>query len=463
MGVYQKAIIKFFYMIHLRKEFPTSSLEEWKVQLQKELKSADLSVLMRHDELEELEYASFQHADSLRVAPEIPSSFPFTRGVRMDRNDWFNGQHIIVHDEKRANKQALDILMKGCDFLSLDFSACNHVDFPTLFEGIEFEYIQVQFIVSTIKIYEALRNYFKNDFPPTTRFSIDFLTKDPSLFDFFSRECKGHQYPFAHVNGFEVQQCGATTYQELAFCLSTGHAYLERLMAAGFSVDQAAKSIHFSVGIGGNYFYELAKLRALRKCWAQVVNAYNPVDSHSAACLITAHIGWMNKSLRDPHTNLLRQTTEAMSAISASVDSLIIHPYDAQSEKGTSRLAERMALNISLILREESYFAEVIDPLGGSYAVELLTELIGKNGWHFFQELEKRNGLFTPEAQHFFTQRVKEKARLRIQRVCSGEQPLIGVNKFLTHLPDSNGFLPQNTYLGMEKIVFEQSILTAKG
>lgn len=449
-------------MIHLRKEFPTSSLEEWKVQLQKELKGADLSVLMRHDELEKLDYASFQHADTLRVAPEIPGSFPFTRGVRMDRNDWLNGQRITVGDEKRANKQALDVLMKGCDFLVIDFSSCNHVDFSALFAGIQFEYIQVQFILSTPRMYEALRDYFKNDFPSTAHFSIDFLTTDAASFDYFSRECKGRQHPFAHVNGFEVQQCGATTYQELAFCLSTGHAYLERLMAAGFSVDEAAKSIHFSVGIGGNYFYELAKLRALRKCWAQVVRAYNPVESHSAACLLTAHIGWMNKSLIDPHTNLLRQTTEAMSAISASVDRLIIHPYDAQSEKGTSRLAERMALNISLILREESYFAEVIDPLGGSYTVELLTELIGENGWRFFQELEKRKGLFEEETQHFFTQQVKEKAQLRIQRVCSGEQPLIGMNTFLTSFPSTNRFLPQKTYLGMEKVVFEQSILTAK-
>lgn len=449
-------------MIDLRKEFPLSSLEEWKVQLQKELKGVDFSVLMRHDALEELDYASFQHADGVDVTAEIPGSLPFTRGTNAERNDWFNGQLVKVDDEKRANKQALEMLMKGCDLLLIDFNAREEVDLAMLFAEIQFEYIQVQFMRPSRKLYGELQAYFKGSFPSTVRFSIDFLAEDASVFDFFSREFKGLHRPFAYVNGFEVQQCGATAYQELAFCLSTGHAYLERLMASGFSVDEAATCIHFSVGIGGNYFHELAKLRALRKCWAKLVNAYKPVDEQSCACLLTAHIGWMNKSLRDPHTNLLRQTTEAMAAVSAGVNGLVVHPYDAQSEKGTSRLAARMALNISLILREESYFSYVVDPLGGSYAVELLTELMGERGWQFFQELEKRGGLFTADAQNFFAASVANKAHLRIERVRSGEQTLIGINKFLTSSPDANAFLPQGTYLGMAKVLLEASTLTTK-
>jgi methylmalonyl-CoA mutase len=170
----------------------------------------------------------------------------------------------------------------------------------------------------------------------------------------------------------------------------------------------------------------------------------------------------MNKSLIDPYTNLLRQTTEAMSAITGGIDNLVIHPYDAVSQTGSNALSERMALNISLILKEESYFDKVIDPLGGSYAIEEITQTIAKKSWDLFQEIETMGGIFQKEAKDHLRNKLIEKASARKQQYASNEKTLIGINKFSNPQPEKNDFVDTETYLDLPALFFERELIAVK-
>ena len=228
-------------------------------------------------------------------------------------------------------------------------------------------------------------------------------------------------------------------------------------MHQGKNIDQAADSISFHIGIGSNYFFEMAKIRALRMLWSKIIKAYKPASENLFSCSITALVGHMNKSLADPYTNLLRQTTETMSALYCGVDEVIVLPYDLHSTKGVSELAERMALNIPLILKEESYFDMVLDPLGGSYMLEQMTEMIGKKAWSEFQLLEKEGGLFNELARNSFIRKVGIKRSQRIERFESGGHILIGINKFSKKEDIDTKWQELPNYLGIDALNFEQT------
>jgi methylmalonyl-CoA mutase len=447
-------------MIGLKSTFPSNSLEDWIVQLKKDLKGDDFSKLLRQDEIEEIEFPTYHHAESGEIVSQVPGKYPFTRGLKTSKNGWNNGHVIVVTEEKIANLKALELLMKGCDLLIFDLSNLHSNDWANLFEGIQYEYITAQFKPRNSQQFESLKSFFHQEIPKTIQFNCDFLEhEDTELFEKLVNCSSQVQFPFCLVDGFSVQQAGATTWQEIAFCLSSGHHYLNRLIQAGFTIDQAAACIHFSIGIGSNYFMEIAKIRALKQVWAAVIKEYAPVHTCTFTCAITANIGWTNKSLLDPHTNLLRQTTEVMSAISGGIDTIVVHPYDSISSNGTSVLSERMALNIPLILKEESYFDGVIDPLGGSYVLEELTQKIARKAWLIFQSLEEKGGIFKQEAQNTLAASVLAKAELKTEEIRSGKKTLIGINKYPNNSPESNYFLEQKTYLGMQQLIFERALI----
>lgn len=354
--------------------------------------------------------------------------------------------------------------MKGCDLLNFDLNDCGDLNLTVLFEGIQFEHIRTQFSLHNEAQFLELKKYFEGKFPTNCSISFDYFkfAEDPSLFDSLVADLKQTQYACLLVDGYSIQQRGATTWQEIAFCISTGHEYLIRLMDKGLTVDQAAACIHFQIGIGANYFYEISKIRALRQVWASVIKEYQPAYNCSYNCNITAKSGFMNKSLKDPYTNLLRQTTEAMSAVSGGIENLIVQPYDAYSENGSSMLSERMALNISLILKEESYFDKVIDPLGGSYAIEELTQKIAAKSWKLFQQFESNGGIFAGNVKSMFRDQLREKATLRSKHFASNESTLIGINKFLNPNPETNNFISTDTYLDLPALIYERELIAVK-
>jgi methylmalonyl-CoA mutase len=432
--------------------FDKSSLSQWKDQIIQDLKGKEHSVLEFHDPIEELDFKAYYHQDETASKNEAPGNFPYTRGLKTSDNNWMNGTLIEISDESKANKEALDSLMKGADLLVFKTTKTD-CDWNKVLSEIKFEYIKAQFDVPSINDYSAIKEIIGNQLNNAS-FNFDPMATGLGIINKIVEASSYQQHPVLLVNGFGVQQLGATSWQEIAFSLNIGHEYLLNLMESGLTIDEASAMVHFHIGVGSNYFNEIAKFRALRQLWSKVIDAYKPKHSCTYNCNITAVIGHTNKSLKDPYTNLLRQTTETMSA-SNGADSILVLPYDLYSNNGVSELAKRMALNISLILKEESYFDKVIDPSGGSYSVEALTKLIGEKAWSYFQSIEQNEGLFKESELNSFVNDVKSKRQERIDAFQAGKIIGIGMNKYPSPDEKEAEWVKRSSYLGIEPLVFD--------
>lgn len=193
------------------------------------------------------------------------------------------------------------------------------------------------------------------------------------------------------VSSLPYHQAGASAVEELGISLATGACYLDALMQRGLSVDEAARQIRFSFCVGPNFFMEIAKLRAARVLWAQVVAAFGG-DAESQKIVMHARTGLYNKTQNDPYVNMLRTTTEALSGAIAGVDSLCVGNFD-ETVRMPDALSRRLSRNTQIILQEECELTAVVDPAGGSWAVEWLTNEIAGKAWESFKQIESEGGV----------------------------------------------------------------------
>lgn len=434
------------------KEFNPVGKEEWVEKIHADLKGKDPSLLQHNDKIEELDFSSVYHvSDSTKH--ETPGGFPFTRGLNTNLNDWKNTAFVQVIEEKEANAKILHFLMSGADALWIVAKKQN-IDWEIVLNEVQLEHVNAQFSLNSMEEMKAIQTIAAHT-PNTIQFNFDFLAGNIELSE-FAPHFKDNQQRFALVNGFGIQQSGGTTWQEIGFCLNVGHEYLIQLMNEGLSIDEASACIGFHIGIGSNYFFEIAKIRSLRALWAKIIQAYSPEHTCSHNCSITAMIGHTNKSLSDPHTNLLRQTTEIMSALNAGIENIVTLPHDLYSDHGVNSISERMAINIPLILKEESYFDKVIDPIGGSYTLEALTNSIGEKSWKQFQSLESSSGLFNNDTLTSFKSEIETKRNLREKAFLAGEFLLIGINNYSNPDPVLSNWTEIPSYLGMNALNYER-------
>jgi len=360
-------------MIDLSGEFEKPTKEQWLSILTKELKGESIeSQLIKHNETEQLSYPSFFHqTDAPAISPELNELFIAGRTNR-NNNDWDIYSFIVVTDEAQANKKALEFLGNGVS--ALYFQLERPTDLDNLLKDIEVNYITVVF-KNTPEYTPAIKTWFEER-----------NLKQP----FFSSEI---------ISSYELHSAGANAIQEAAFLLN--------------EFEKSPKTVIES-GIGSQFLIEIAKFRALRILLQ---------NNFGAQPYILAKTGFVNKSLKDPYTNLLRQTTEAASAAIGGVDGLLVLPYDAWSTKGATAFTERMAKNISLLLKEESFLDKVIDAAAGSYSLDYLTKQI----------IEKATALahkWKNEPVETIAGEVSKIASLRIQEFKESKKILIGVNKF---------------------------------
>jgi len=231
------------------------------------------------------------------------------------------------------------------------------------------------------------------------------------------------------INGATLHNAGATNVQELGYALAMGNEYLARLTDKGLSVDEIAPRMRFRFGIGPAYFLEMAKIRAARMLWAKVVEAYQPNDEKSTRTTIHGETSQWNQTVYDPYVNMLRGTTEAMSAVLAGVDSLSVTPYD-KPFKNPADFARRMSRNTQILLKEEAYFDKVVDPAGGSYYVENLTQSIAGHAWRLFQETENEGGYIKAFADGTVQENIREVANKRNMNLAMRKEALVGVNLY---------------------------------
>lgn len=391
-------------------DFKTVDASQWMDKISHDLKGKVINDALHYcDDIENIPYQAYQF--SLKTTPQTPGEMPYTRGGKSTTNAWSIVNEINLNTPEEMNKKSLSLLMKGAEALIIDFSSFSLAQCDQVIQGIGFEYIKATLICHTQEQFDWAHNKL-------AAINTHLLT---IVYDNKLHDSEGIRNLI--VDASSAQKVGANNSQEIAYALHKGHELLVQAMETGLTIDQAVAKIKFNFGIGSNYYFEIAKFRAFRTLWASLVSAYNP--SHTCSCLpyVSAETGSLNKSLKDPDTNLLRQTTEAMSAIIAGVNELLIRPYNWRSKEKKVDRSQRFATNIGLILREESYLDKVIDPAGGSYAIEDVTVELESASWKLFQELENVGIDMLREEISIVTKK-------RVQQIEEKKTTLIGVNKY---------------------------------
>lgn len=445
-------------MDNLFEEFAKPGYQDWVNQLIKDLKGQPEELIQRDDQIEELQFNSYQHQDSNNTSPVSSLNNPYIRQVFRSSNQWENIGNVVVVNEETANKQALQYLNMGATALRFDVRKHSNLNWEQLTAEIQLEYIETTVVVSSYNQFSSIQSKLSGNRLNNVYFELELADLKQDECIHLANNLKKKQQFVLLANGYAIQQCGATTWQEISYSLAVAHEYLVRLTELGLTVDEAAACIHFNTGAGAQYFYEIAKIRALRILWSRIVEEYQPTHTCTYAMRVTGITGFTNKSLKDPYTNLLRQTTETMSLIFGGVHAVCVQPYDAYSTKGATTLSTRMAVNIPLILQEESFLEKVIDPLGGSYTLEYLTNEIADKAWDEFRKLEEFGGIENEAAIAYLKTTVQQKAALRKQRISDKSDTLIGINIFPNPSEDNNEWLPADTYLGIPGLTLEQSI-----
>ena len=231
------------------------------------------------------------------------------------------------------------------------------------------------------------------------------------------------------VNGAYFGNRGATLTQQLAFSLSTAAALLAELpdAASGLAVAEVARHLHLEVAIGPSYFPELARLRAARRLWATLLHGFGLPAAGAATLPIHATTSTWTQTTLDPHTNLLRHTTEAMSAVLGGADSLQVAPFDCLYQ-APNEFSARLARNLPVILQEEAHLDWVADPAAGSYFIETLTDELARAAWAEFQALEARGGIGA--ARGYALEAVSRAGLEKFKRIATGQDVVVGTNRF---------------------------------
>ena len=435
-------------------EFPPVPTEKWEEVITADLKGADYERKLVWKTGEGFNVRPYYRAENLEGIKFLGSQageFPYVRGTHA-HNRWRVHQTVSVVCPKEANAEALKILNAGVDSLgfciaSADFSAA---DLDMLLKDICIPAVEITFcgekmanVTELVLAKVEKEGIAKEDV--RIAFCIDPLVKGlSSKGDFCSpngEKCIARIVELIHktkeykhvrivtVAGQTFGNSGSTIVEELAFTLSAGHDYLVRLTDAGLDVDAAARKLRFSFSVSSNYFMEIAKFRAARMLWANIVKGYGPAKNCACKMQIHAETSRWNQTVYDPYVNMLRGTTEAMSATIAGVHSLEVMPFDASFENPTE-FSKRIARNVELLLKNESHFDQVVDPAGGSYYVENLTQSIAAEAWKLFLEIEEKGGYTEAYKAGLIVERIKASAAAKDKNIATRRQTLLGANQY---------------------------------
>ena len=445
-------------------EFTAPTAQEWLDKIQVDLKGADFNKKLVWRTNEGFNMQPFYRREDvlkLKTPDALPGEFPFVRGNKKDNNEWYVRQDIKVTDAKEANAKALDVLNKGVDSLGFKFGGDSvSAEFvETLLEGIECECVELNFSTcqrKSLELAKILVAYFEKkgydkekivgsiDWDPMHR--IVMRGKDvtavlavapeivETLKDFPKFRCVA-------VNAGALNNAGAYIVQELGYALAWGNEYLNQLVEAGVEPTLAARKIKFNLGISENYFMEIAKFRAARLLWAEIVKQYEPKCDCACKMCVNATTTSYNMTVFDSYVNLLRTQTETMSAALAGVHSIVVNPFDAAYETPTD-FSERIARNQQLLLKEESHFDKVVDPSAGSYFIEELTTSLADVAWKLFLKIEEEGGFLAAIKAGTVQDDINATNEKRHKDAAQRKEFILGTNQFPNFTELSEGKQP---------------------
>ena len=406
-------------MKKLFNDFNPISTKQWKQKIQFELNGADYNDTLVWNSPEDIKVKPFYDAS------DLPKSFPLATKA----SEFKICQNIFVFDIEKSIERALDTLNRGAE--SLRFTIENEaVAIDTLLEKLPLEkitvYFHLRFIsIDFVKKIDAIakqRNatIFCN-LDPIGQLAKDgnwFSTSEKNNFETLSILSKEtSNVSLISIDGTLYQNTGANMVQQIAYTLAHANEYFNR-------IELINKPIVFEISVGTNYFFEIAKLRALRLLFNVIAKEYN----HNFDCHLLVSPTKRNKTLYDYNVNMLRTTTECMSAILGGANAIANLPYDALYHKD-NEFGDRIARNQLLILKNESYFDKVNNPADGSYYIENLTHQLAEKGLLLFKDIEANGGFLKQLNDGIIKRKIQESADSAQNLFDSGKEILLGTNK----------------------------------
>lgn len=400
-------------------EFNPVSSKEWKQKIQVDLKGADYNETLIWKTNEGIDVKPFYHPDEFNNLPDI---------TRTKATDFKICQSIFVADVIKSNQKAQDVIKRGAESIKFIIPS-NDISIENLIQDInineiplhfELQFLDPKFIKELMGIGAKSNVYLNTDL-------IGNLAKSGNWFKDLKED---HLILEDIVKNSEVvnstlqvdtslyQNAGANIIQQLAYSLAHANEYLNHFKAG------IKNQMTFTISVGTNYFFEIAKLRALRKLWKTLASEYNLATD----CHIFAIPTKRNKTLYDYNTNLLRTTTECMSAILGGADTICNLAYDAIYHKD-NEFGERISRNQLLILKYESYLDKVNNPADGAYYIENLTTQLADKALELFKDIEDQGGFLKQLKDGTIQRKIKESAAKEQEQFDNEVEILLGTNK----------------------------------
>ncbi|GET89671.1 methylmalonyl-coenzyme a mutase, putative [Leishmania tarentolae] len=468
---------------------------EWFAAAKKELKNRDPSTLTTHS-INGFEIKPVYVAEDVQTQPALPGLFPYTRGVYSTMytvRPWTIRQYAGFSTAEESNSFYKTALKNGQQGLSVAFDLATHrgydsdhprvtgdvgmagvavdsvEDMKVLFRDIPLDKVSVSMTMNGAVIpvlaffavaaeesgvsQEKLRGTIQNDilkefmvrntyiFPPTPSMRIlgdimAYMSKYQPMFNSIS------------ISGYHIQEAGGHGALELAFTIADGLEYIRCAEQRGLTVDDVAPRLSFFFGIGMDFYCEIAKLRAARTLWATYVKKkFNPKNPKSLLLRTHSQTSGWSLTEQDMENNIIRTTIEAMAAVMGGVQSLHTNAFD-EAVALPSQQSSRIARNTQIIMQEETHMCKVVDPWGGSYMMEALTQEMIKRASEIIDDVEAKGGMSKCIEEGFPKLMIEESAARRQAAIDSGAETIVGVNKYVNPVDK----IPETLRIDNEKV-----------
>lgn len=439
----------------LLQDFPPVATESWEEVIHTDLKGADYDRKLVWRTLEGFNLQPYYRRADLAKLPNVdvqPGQYPYIRGYHAEANPWLVRQDLDAANVAKANALAVDFLRRGANAIAFVLPVHSDPtvgDIKALLKGIDPHEAEVVFtnpgradlLLPTLeRAFKELAGGWEAPKGAVEFSQLAWLCKTGRL-------CQNHGTPTERalralefhqrfpgmqslmVDGRLFHNAGANIVQELAYTLAEAVQYIDWLTEAGVDLGQVASTIRFNFAVGTTYFMEMAKFRAVKYLWAKILDAYGLKDRSKMAMQIHVETSRFYETVYDPYINLLRHATEGMSAVLAGIHSLTISPFDTAFSE-PAEFSWRIARNAQLLMREESHFDRVIDPAGGSYYVETITQQLIAHTWQLFCQVQQDGGFLASFTEGKIQKAIQELAATRMKRYATRRDTLLGTNQF---------------------------------
>ena len=425
-------------------DFEAVSSKAWKQKIQVDLKGADYNDTLIWKNNEGVDVRPFYHSDEFDTLPEVSAS---------EAALWKISQIIDVIDVKQANEKAIYAIERGAEHITFVIHS-EDTQTERLMEGINFAKTDVTLKMMFLSSDFVSQNEAKHTFGSKLLLEIDIINNLLASGNWYANLNEDHEQwekivkssGQLHINLQTYQNAGANIVQQLAYGLAHANEYLNHLDDVIASNAKQSLQVTFNVSVGSNYFFEISKLRALRLLWTTLADEY----SVNGDCIIVATPSKRNKTIYDYNVNMLRTTTECMSAILGGANIISNLPYDSLYHK-PNEFGDRISRNQLLVLKKESYFDKVHNPADGAYYIENLTQQLAEKALNIFKDIEANGGFLNQLKEGTIQRKIKESAAKEQADFDAEKLVLLGTNRHPNPADKMKNELEISPFIKMEK------------